>query len=93
MVMDIEKALKGIDFSKTSLIKERLWKEISEKTNEYSPKECLLISLSHNVMHKKISEGIFELTDETLDEVAAAGLNLHDNNEETNPKADDLKKR
>ncbi|MBP3723195.1 MAG: hypothetical protein J6I62_08095 [Selenomonadaceae bacterium] len=93
MVMDIEKALKGIDFSKTSLIKERLWKEISEKTNEYSPKECLSISLSHNMMHKKISEGIFELTDETLDEVAAAGLNLHDNNEETNPKADDLKKR
>ncbi len=93
MVMDIEKALKEIDFSKTSLIKERLWKEISEKTNEYSPKELLSISLSHNMIREKISEGIFELTDETLDEVAAAGLNLHDNNEETNPKADDLKKR
>ncbi|MBR3721129.1 MAG: hypothetical protein IKN12_00010 [Selenomonadaceae bacterium] len=90
--MDIEKILSGIDFSKTSLIKEQLWQEISENKNEYSPKEYLPILLSHSMIREKISEGIFELTDETLDEVAAAGLILHNTSEETNTKADDGKK-
>ena len=94
--MDIENILRQIDFSKTSLIKEPLWKKISgasmrfANTTEDSPAEPLAISLSHDMRCEETREGVRELADETLDEIAAAGLILH---EESHPKTGEGEKR
>ena len=88
--MDVERILKKVDFSKTSLIREQLWEKMSEKSKEICPTELLVNSLSHGVIHEAMRAGSLELTDEALDEIAAAGFSLHG---EHSPKTGEGEKR